>query len=374
MDDTVNILIVDDQPDNLRILYHYLNSAGYDVLIAEDGLQALECITNIVPDLILLDIMLPGLNGFEVCRRVRAMPQHCDIPIIFMTVLNGMADKLEGFQAGGVDYITKPFHHEEVLARVKTHLELHRLRRELQHKNQELDAFAHQVAHDLKNPLNAIAGYTEMLYASCDADHRQEMNEYFDQIRFITHKASEIIEALLLLSGVSAYSRPLFEVFTMDYIMPSVCRRLQNMLHIHHAELHFPSTWPSACGHPAWVEEVWVNYISNAIKYGGIPPHIELGAEVRTDCVYFWVCDNGAGLTPEQQNKLFTPFTRLHKDEHGHGLGLFIIKSIITRLGGTVSVNSTLGQGSCFGFTLPHHAPASESPEQILLEHEDVPL
>ena len=135
----------------------------------------------------------------------------------------------------------------------------------------------------------------------------------------------------------------------------SLAMRLAHMIEEHQTEIILPGTWPVALGYDPWVEEVWVNYLSNAIKYGGQPPHVELGATAQADgMVRFWVRDNGSGLTPEEQARLFTPFTRLDQVRaKGHGLGLSIVWRIVEKLGGQVGVESEIGRGSVFTFTLP---------------------
>jgi two-component system sensor histidine kinase/response regulator len=141
----------------------------------------------------------------------------------------------------------------------------------------------------------------------------------------------------------------------MASIVAEAQQRLAHMIEEHQAEIILPDTWPVALGHGPWVEEVWVNYLNNAIKYGGQPPHVELGATKQPDgMVRFWVRDNGPGLRPEEQARLFTPFTRLDQVRtKGHGLGLSIVGRIVEKLGGQVGVESEVGRGSVFTFTLP---------------------
>jgi len=139
----------------------------------------------------------------------------------------------------------------------------------------------------------------------------------------------------------------------MASIVPQAHQRLSFMIEEYQAEIVWPQTWPTAMGYGPWIEEVWVNYMSNALKYGGQPPHVELGADAA-GTVRFWVRDNGPGLSPEEQTRLFTPFTRLEQARaKGHGLGLSIVRRIVEKLGGQVGVESEVGAGSLFWFTLP---------------------
>ncbi len=221
---------------------------------------------------------------------------------------------------------------------------------------EELDAFAHTVAHDLKNPLGLVVGYAEMLLS----DEFDQITE--ERLRFtlgmITQGAermNNIIQALLLLAGVRKAESVKVRRLDMGMIVREVRYRLKHLIDRYDADLSLPEAWPMALGYAAWIEEVWANYVSNALKYGGQPPRIELGATVQDDgFVRFWVRDNGPGLTPEEQTQVFTPFTRLSKIEvEGHGLGLSIVQRIVEKLGGQVGVESTVGQGSVFSFTLP---------------------
>ena len=228
---------------------------------------------------------------------------------------------------------------------------------QLQARNEELDAFAHTVAHDLKNPLTNIIGFAEALDKHCERMPAEELRGHLHRIAQNGRKMSRIIDELLLLAGVRKMEVKV-EPLDMASIVSEAVQRLADMIEEGHAEIRLPDTWPAALGYAPWVEEVWVNYLSNAIKYGGRPPRIEMGATVQPDgMVRFWVRDNGPGLTPEAQARLFTPFTRLDQVRaEGHGLGLSIVRRIVTRLGGQVGVQSELGQGSTFTFTLKRAA------------------
>ncbi len=367
-----NILIVDDTLPNLRLLATMLTDQGYKVRGVSSGPAALKAAHLSPPDLILLDIMMPSMDGYEVCRHLKKDERTCDIPIIFISALDEAMDKVRAFSSGGVDYITKPFQLEEVLARVRTHLTLWQLQQQLQHtnaqlleanetlkiRNEELDAFAHTVAHDLNNPVTSILGYSELLGKE---DLSQENSARFLGIISKTaYKMRSIIRELLLLAGVRK-AEILPESLDMAEIVAAAQQRLDRMIKEYQAQIDLPPDWPVAVGYAPWIEEVWVNYLSNAMKYGGQPPHLQLGAtpppskgEAKGGLVQFWVQDNGSGLTPEEQAELFVPFTRLTQLQvEGHGLGLSIVQRIVEKLGGQVGVESTVGQGSKFSFAMP---------------------
>ena len=358
------LLVVDDVPENLGILFGLLTRSGYKILVAEEGAEALRIAHSHLPDLILLDVMMDEPDGFETCRQLKKAEDTRDIPVIFMTALSDASNKVTGFQLGAVDYITKPFHQEEVLARIETHLTIHRLQAELQQnndalldRNAQLDAFAHTVAHDLKNPLSTIASISSLLIGLYQDQFAPEHAELLHELYTKSMKASDIIESLLLLANTSHHKILYLDNVDMAMVFRKAQEQLQDLLDQYEAELVVPEQWPFAVGYPGWLEEVWVNYLSNALKYGGEPPEVEVGATREGEWVRFWVKDNGPGLSREQQAKLFTPFTRLHLDRaDGHGLGLTIVQNIITKLGGQAGVESESGQGCTFYFTLRAHA------------------
>lgn len=375
------VLVVDDVPANLGVLFEYLDNRGFQVLIAEDGESALQQARYARPDIILLDMMMPGIDGLETCTKLRQAPETADIPVIFMTALNDSAHKVEGFRAGAVDYVTKPFQHEEVLARIETHLQVRGLQRELKANNQrlrdevekrraaqaalqervaelqesnaELDAYARTVAHDLKDPLSQILGCVQLI----DADEpTPDDARYVALIEKVGLHMSRIIDELLLLARIRDEDVNLQPVH-MGPLIDHCQTRLAHLVDQRGGALAIPDSWPVALGYGPWVEEIWVNYISNAIKYGGRPPQVELGATVRPDGrLRYWVRDNGAGVADEIRSSVFREFPQLAGPRpDGHGLGLAIVKRIANKLGGTVGFDSRPGRGSTFYFEL---APA----------------
>jgi PAS domain S-box-containing protein len=220
---------------------------------------------------------------------------------------------------------------------------------------EELDAFAHTVAHDLQHLLTLIIGFADMLQEGCASMPVDKIQEHLQAIARNGRKMSSIINNLLLLAGVREGEVAL-KPLDMASIVAEVRQRLADMIEKHQPEIVLPDKWPAALGYSPWIEEVWVNYFSNALKYGGQPPHLELGATTEADgMVRFWIRDNGPGLTSEEQAQLFNPFTQLGQvPADGHGLGLSIVRRIVEKLGGQVGVESEgiPGQGSVFSFTL----------------------
>jgi two-component system, sensor histidine kinase and response regulator len=363
------VMIVDDTLPNLEILSMMLTEEGYLVRGLPSGAAALESIATAPPDLILLDVMMPGMDGYQVCHRLKANLQTRDIPVIFMSALDQVLDKVKAFSEGAVDYVAKPFEVAEVLARVDAHVSLYLLKKRLEmqvealqqantalrESNEELDAFSHTVAHDIKGPLANIlmaANVGQALAASSGAN--SEMDEVIQGLATSARKAINIVDELLLLATVRQ-EEVRHDPLDMADIVKQARKRLDWMVAQYQGEIAMPDRWPTALGYAGWVEEVWVNYLSNGLKYGGRPPRLELGGEpLAGDMVGFWVKDNGPGIALEKQETLFTEFTRTGRMRaEGHGLGLSIVKRIVTRLGGAVWVDSQVRQGSTFYFSLP---------------------
>lgn len=631
-----HILIVDDNPKNLELLSDIIKSEGYNLKTVFSGQEAIDIAHDIPIDLLLLDVNMPEMDGYEVCKYFKANENLADIPILFLSAMTKMNDRLKGFDVGGIDYITKPFYPNEVIARVKAHLALSNAQKQIQAQNEqlqdeivhrekvekelrdseskyrslfektnsavfitgldfiyinvneqaarllgyqsvdeiigrkhtdfleagepkaaiarsqqllngeviptyerkfrrkdgseflaeldvtlirdndgnplyyhtvindiserkqlqdalseserryrgilenaseavfstdiqgfftyvnptmvkrsgyteeeligkhfstlvneswqnrvlsfyqtqfaerisetvfsfplhdfdgeeiwveqttnlivdgkritgflgitrditqrkaieaererliaELDAFSHTVAHDLKNPLSVLQFSSNMLETMFDAMSAELRKNALDRIQKSVYKMGNIIDALLLLASVRKQDHIASQPLNMKEILAEAQDRLKLQITQSNASVVIPNSFPVALGYTPWVEEIWVNYISNAIKYGGTPPHVQIGADMMDDdSIQFWIKDNGNGLSPEDQEKVFVPFTRLNQiDIRGHGLGLSIVQRIVEKLGGTSGIDSKIGEGSKFYFTLPkYHPPKS---------------
>jgi len=222
-------------------------------------------------------------------------------------------------------------------------------------RNEELDAFAHTVAHDLKNPVSAVLGFAEHLELPPGALAEEERREAVDAILRSARKMQEIIDALLLV-GESRADVPLAPVDLARVVAESL-RGLEHEIRRTGGQVLRASSWPTPVGYPPWVEQVVTNYLSNALKYGGRPPRVEVGAELLGESrVRVWVRDDGRGLTAAERARTFVPFTRLSREQaDGHGLGLSIVRRLVERMGGAVGVESEgrPGAGCTFHFTLP---------------------
>ncbi len=362
------ILIVDDEPTNLDILQHYLEKHNYTVQRAVNGKEALKQVSQNKPDLILLDVMMPELDGFETCHQLQADENSRDIPVIFMTALTNVEDKVKGLKAGAVDYITKPIEYKEVSARLNVHLTLRKLQgvlqqqktaieqqnRDLQIKNSELDAFTQFVVSDLKKPLLRQAGFTKVLMKSQQLeDHTLTFLQEIEEAR---GQMVELVNDMSVLAQTHNLDITLAPL-DMTKIIATAQYRQASLIEKYKAKLTMPNTWPIVLAHSPWIEKILETYISNALKYGGTPPNLELGSTPKdNNMIQFWVRDNGIGLTIDQQDQLFSPLLDISNTkvmQEGYGLKLSIVRLLIEKCGGTVEVYSEVGRGSTFSFTLP---------------------
>ena len=347
------LLIVDDKPQNLRLISDFLAERGFELMLTRSGAQALEKAQLAVPDLILLDVKMPDMDGFEVCRRLKAQSATATVPVIFMTALDDIAHKVEGFRLGAVDYITKPIQREELVVRIQHHLQLYRLQHELLAKNAELQAYGHTIAHSLKTPLAAASRFLEILAKYKAAELSADNLHLIQQALGALVSTGEAVDALLLLSTVAQQQVDL-QPLDMQAVIEPVLRQLAELRGRTVATVVLPEAWPQALGYAPWVAEVWSNLISNALKYGGVPPRVEIGGTRDGTHVSFWVRDNGQPLSEVERSRVFMPFTRLHAERAaGHGLGLTIVQRIVAKLGGSVGTAPASSGGNQFFFALP---------------------
>jgi two-component system, sensor histidine kinase and response regulator len=383
-----SILIVDDVSANLQFITGPLEAHGYAVLVARSGLEAIQRAELAQPDLILLDVVMPGLDGFETCRRLKERADTRDIPVVFMTALSAPDDKVEGFRVGAVDYVTKPLNAEEVIARVGTHLTLDALRRqladqnrylraevqareqaqaELQHVNAELEQLAtalrrsnadleqlaYVASHDMQEPLRMVASYLQLIsrrYGDrLDADGHEFIGYAVDGAK----RMQAMINDLLVLSRVSTKARP-FAPTDCSRILATVRMQLQVAMAESGATIT-EDPLPTVNGDATQLLQLFQNLVANAIKFRGEPPpQVHVSAQATEEGWCFSVRDNGIGIAPEYFERIFLLFQRLHgRNEYpGTGIGLALCKRIVDRHGGRIWVESAAGKGSTFRFTL----------------------
>ena len=349
------VLVVDDISKNLQVVGTMLRNEGYQVMPATSGAQALERAQAQPPDLILLDLMMPEMDGLEVCRRLKADPATRQIPIIFLTASNEMEHLVKGFEAGAVDYITKPFNAPELLARVRTHLELKLARERLREMNDEKNEFMGIAAHDLRNPLSAIKGYSEMMIEDAQALQHRELEENGRRVLETAVRMAEMVQNLLDANRIERGEMQL-HLAPMDLAaaVAAVLETQRPRAVAKQQALH----WQNEAGpvpvlaDASVLTQVVENLVSNAIKYS--PPGKTIFVQLNrfAETARCEVRDEGPGLSAEDQKKLFGKFARLSAKptggENSTGLGLSIVKKMVEAMNGKVWCESEPGHGAKF--------------------------
>jgi len=385
--ESTKILVVDDIVENLRLLNTLLKNKNYHVAVATSGEDALTIVHKFQPDLILLDIMMPGIDGFEVCRQLKSSHELKDIPVIFISAKTDVADLARGFELGAVDYITKPIRQEEVFARIKTHLQLRQLNSDIiRHKvvektlkrlndnviearDEALQAsvtkseFLANMSHELRTPLNAIIGYTELLKDAIENDHDPSNNiSDLDKIHVASHHLLDLINGILDLSKIEAGRMdvcltPIDIEYLLDNVHAAVAPQIKAKT-IQFTLQRDPSI-SSINADEIKLRQTLINLVSNAAKF---TDHGEIELKVQkkeAQWIQFSVTDTGIGIAPDQMAKLFEPFTQADgsstRKYGGTGLGLSISRRFAQLMGGDITVSSVKDKGSTFTLTLPIH-------------------
>ncbi|MEB3226942.1 MAG: response regulator [Synechocystis sp.] len=425
------ILVVDDVPANLAVLHHTLYQAGYQVRVEVDGTQVMDQVIADPPELILLDVMLPGISGFDLCEQLKANPQTAAIPVIFMTALANTADKVKGLGLGAVDYITKPFQQQEVLARVQLQLKLAQLSQDLAERNQALqaltdelelrvqqrtaelsasmeqlqqtqqqleeanaeletyalhliqttrlkDEFLATMSHELRTPLNAILGFSELLLDDSLSPlsdlQRQGLETITQSGEHLLGLISDMLDfSQLSVSQLQLDRQPvnLFQLCQKSVeLVEDLARPKGIRLSLDYPDALTPQTVELDSGR---MQQILLNLLRNAVKFTPEGGEVKLAVFLQSspsaagDSPDQHIClavkDTGIGIAPEQMEQLFRPFRqldgRLNREFEGTGLGLALVKHLVELHGGTIAVESQVGQGSCFTVTLPYTGGAA---------------
>jgi len=394
------ILIVDDKKENLELLTEILEAQGYDIAFAQDGLKALEIATLFLPDLILLDVMMPGIDGFETCQRMKLITDLRDIPVIFVTAKTDISDIVEGFKLGAIDYVTKPIRHEEIIVRVATHIKLRRLFTirddligQLRDKNLELkevaiakdkkieetEKLSHlgelvgELTHELGTPLGIInTAVTTVIEKNTELENdvkQQKLSksalekylllsrESFDISLSNVRYANQLVTSFKeIVVGEFSEAKIKFELkhFLEDIfflMMPKIKRSPHNI------EINSPSNIILNTQGGA-LSQVLINLINNALNHAfsdEVRGVIQINVSIKLDTVIIKVSDNGKGIKSDDQNKIFEKYFSTKMGEGGSGLGLFITQKLVEqKLHGEIKYESNIPHGACFYIYLPY--------------------
>ncbi len=357
------IIVADDVVKNLKVIGAVLEDEGFEVAVATNGAEAVEMVEEDPPDLILLDVMMPEMDGFEACKIIKQNEKIKDIPIIFLTARTETEDIVKGFRLGGVDYVTKPFKQDELLARIRTQLELKFSRdvivkqnNELKRLNLEKNEFLGIAAHDLKNPLGAIKGLVEVILSDPEMEE-SEKNEFLRYVESSTHYMIQLVSDLL---DINKIEEGRVEFYTGEVNLERILKDSVEKFKFQAEKKNISLEFSPGLGEekvktdPNKIQQVIDNLISNAIKFSPFDKKIFVESRISGDKAVVSVIDQGPGISEEDQEKLFGKFARLSAkptgDENSTGLGLSIVKKIVEGLEGRIWCESKLGEGAAFKF------------------------
>jgi len=359
------VLIVDDVARNIQLVANFLKQAGYDINYALSGKAAINHVKNEKFDLILLDIMMPEMDGFEVCQKLKSSPDTEEIPVIFLTAKTDIDSLTKAFEVGGLDYITKPFNKAELLVRVKTHLDLQQKKKILKELIATKDKFFSIIAHDLRSPLNQLLGLSEILQKEIESDRTAEVLKLANLMNKSAKSGRSLLENLLEWSrsqtGSINISPEVLVVskFAKEVIALNGDNALQKSISIKNKINKYITAYADG----NMIKTILRNLISNGIKFTQNGGEIILDASVSEHSVTVTVSDSGIGLAKDDISKLFkidiNPKTIGNSSEKGTGLGLILCKEFVEINGGQIWVESEIGKGSSFHFSLPLSKPNS---------------
>jgi two-component system sensor histidine kinase/response regulator len=398
------ILVVDDNPVNLKLLNHTLSSAGYKVKIEVNGLNVIPQVKTSIPDLIVLDIMLPDLSGFEICKQLQADPLTRSIPIIFITALADTVDKVKGLSLGAVDYITKPFQKEELLARVRTHLHLKRLIKSLEIQNQELrqltqqnEDLEHRVAertaelkqalkkekelnqlksrfitiasHEFRTPLAIIASSSGILQKFSDRLNEERKQEHLQTIQHTIKHITQILDDVLMINRAEADKIELHleaaDIVDFCYHLQSAIAESNNQHTINFSVDLGQETITNSLiiqFDKKLLQQIITNLLNNAIKYSPNHNLVNFSLTKADDKIIFKISDHGIGIPEADQDNLFASFHRGSNVGNiaGTGLGLSIVKKCVDLHQGEINIDSQIGKGTTVTITIPYLQPIAD--------------
>ena len=390
------ILVVDDNLNNIKIVVDYLKESGFETAVARNGLTGLKRAKLLQPLLILLDVMMPEMDGFEVCRRLKADEITREIPVLFMTALDNIDDKVKAFALGGVDYISKPAQKEEVLARVTAHVRLRRQARELEAARREAEqasraksAFLANMSHELRSPLGTILGFSQLLHHDKNLTPTQVEN--LDTIRRSGEHLLRLIDQVLDLSKIEAGRLHLeshaFDLFMLLHDMRETFRMRCEKKGLQFQLERDPELPHYLHGDELKLRQILINLLTNAVKFtpeGGVTLRVYTSNSPKTPrlqdsnrplLLSFDIEDSGVGIAPEELDQLFEEFTQTEsgrQSREGTGLGLAISRKFVQLMGGEIHASSTIGRGSTFSFDIQCELAEWKEAEHVALETRNI--
>jgi len=375
-----SILVVDDHPENLKILGNMLRENNYLPIFAQSGVKALSAIRKKLPDLILLDVMMPDMNGFKVCQQLKQDPILADIPVIFLTAKVEQADIIRGLELGAVDYVTKPFNYRELITRVNTHIELETAKAELSQKVEELeqakvalaktveelkqanatkDKFFSIIGHDLMNPFNALLGYSSMLTDKKVQLSAEEKDYFIYRIMKASNRGYNLLKNLLEWSRSQTGRLKIKPaLINIKHIIDNNVELVGDNARVKKINIFSDlDELTTVFADIDMIDTVIRNLLTNAVKFTPANGKVEICAKTQGSEVEISISDTGVGINAANIDKLFRIevffSTSGTADEQGTGLGLTLCQEFVEKNGGTIGVESEEGKGSRFYVRLP---------------------
>jgi two-component system, sensor histidine kinase and response regulator len=358
-----SLMVVDDNPKNLKLLDSMLRGSGYQVRLFPRAQLALTAAAKTPPDLFLLDINMPEMDGYTMCGQLKTDPLLREIPVIFLSALNETSDKVKAFEVGGVDYITKPFQIEEVRVRINTHLEIRRQRLLLQESYQKLqeleslrDSLVHMIVHDMRTPLTIIQNGLELVNRS-DGAHLSEKGTRW--LTNVQHRTAELIEMVNSLLDISKFESGRMDLDRTEFNLAELVKKIETgfstvQTHRITAQVDENPLWATA--DLPLVTRVVQNLLGNAIKYSPQGTEIKVTVSTSSDGLAVSVIDQGPGIPEEHRGRVFDKFFQIGHAKNSSGLGLAFCKMVVDAHGGTIGVDPAPNGGSCFWFQLPNQS------------------
>lgn len=356
------ILIVDDNQMNLLLTSKILESFGFEVVVADSGRLALDMLDELSPSLILLDISMPEMDGYEVCERIKVDKKWADIPVVFLTANTLTEDLVKGFQKGGVDYITKPFKSEELFVRVSTHLELAESRKKIIEMNESRDKLYSIIAHDIRSPLSAIQQTVDAIDQGYFDPASEDFNEIIHHLNIRTKETSTLLTSLLQWTRLQDSKIVIVPRQTNIHQILLSCVELLKP----NAQQKGITIELNAQDETVWCDEVSMhtvfrNLISNAIKFSNEGGLIRISTQTNDSSVSVLVADSGMGMTPEVLERIFNKNEHYSssgtRNEQGTGLGLMLVKDFVEKNFAKLHAQSVQGEGTTITIDIPLNNP-----------------
>lgn len=362
MSDVINILMVDDRPENLLSLEAILNDPDYRLVKALSGDEALGHLLNTNFVVILLDVNMPGMDGFQTAELIRSRDSSSQIPIIFITAVNqDNADVLRGYSIGAVDYVFKPILPEVLRAKVGVYVSLFRKTKELERSNRDLEEFAYVASHDLRQPLRMVSNFMKLIQQRYKGALDENADKWIDSAVAGSNRMGEMIDNLLDYSRVGTKGKP-FEKIESESLLKQALMNLGVAVQESGAQVTYDAL-PIVTVDKSQIIRLFQNLIDNAIKFcGDKSPRIHISAKRAGTEWVFSIRDNGIGIDPQFADRIFVIFQRLHaaSEYPGSGIGLSVSRRIVERHGGRIWVESQPGKGATFFYSLPIRGEVDE--------------